>query len=307
MFSQDVDLPSVSDISDECIQIIQKRQWHQLYTDSITSDNKERAAMLLSSKSMYAGSVFQINNPFARTLASCNFLEVMRLRVLMHPLEMILSRYNNNRCTSCPNVHIENDNSAYHLMHCSTNEGQSNTRHRSIQNEIEAFLRKYIRDPNAIVINPPMDQIQHVDVAPTPRYADIFLNYQHGDVHIYKVIDFTISCMTSSTNIGHVNGSHMDDKFTMTESERKKFYKYHIFPNLLQSGAFLPFTLDCFGNIGPLADTFLTDFARIFNIGNGVIGTLKRKLATLTIKETTNCLINSRKCFINRPVRRLVR
>ena len=113
--------------------------------------------------------------------------------------------------------------------------------------------------------------------------------------------------MTSSTNIGHVNGSHMDDKFTMTESERKKFYKYHIFPNLLQSGAFLPFTLDCFGNIGPLADTFLTDFARIFNIGNGVIGTLKRKLATLTIKETTNCLINSRKCFINRPVRRLVR
>ena len=97
----------------------------------------------------------------------------------------------------------------------------------------------------------------------------------------YKVIDFTISCMTSSTNIGHVDGSHTDEKFTMREAERKKFYKYHIFPNLLQSGAFLPFTLDSFGNIGPLADTLLTDFARIFNIGNGVIGTLKRKLAMM--------------------------
>ena len=93
----------------------------------------------------------------------------------------------------------------------------------------------------------------------------------------------------------------------MKEAERKKFYRYSTFPNILQADAFLPFTLDSFGNIGPLADNFLTSFARAFNIGNGVLNSLKRKLATLTIKETTSCLINSRKCYLNKPVRRLVR
>ena len=87
----------------------------------------------------------------------------------------------------------------------------------------------------------------------------------------------------------------------LQEIELEKLLQYKRFPSLLQSNCIISFAFDSFGNMSPASVAFLNEFATAYNVGNGIVNSLKRKFTTLVLKGTTSMIINSRKRFLNSP------
>jgi hypothetical protein len=282
--------------------VVQRRQHADVYDSSIASNERELAAIWLAGESSTAGSVFQISNPYARILAPNlapeNFREALRLRSLIHPLQYYVTSDQPSVCPCCNGYNVCNDNTAFHLKNCVS--AGATYRHNLIQDALAKFLKEYGNANDVVVTTPNISTIyydlyQETVEGPIKR-ADLSFQ-RYNDPHI-QYIDITIS---SVTRVARGYSSHISNKQMLQEIELDKLQQYDRFPRLLESNCVVPFAFDSFGNMSPSSVVCLNEFATAYNVGNGVINSLKRKFTTLVWKGTTSMIINSRKRFLNSP------
>jgi hypothetical protein len=228
-----------------------KRVAHNLHSKLFNQENKRKeAAWLVSSQFKNSGRwLAGRNNIFYGKfgLLGNDFLEALRLRLLLPPIIDDELEMNPRRCTC---GHICSATKPFHLLDCVLSKAYITGRHNKIRDLLFQFIKDCLPEGSVVQKEIPFQVTTTTMITADLQYEiDNNINY----------IDVTVANPSSQSylNMGSATTADVASK----HKEQAKTRHYEVLGNAVQTGRFIPFALEATGRLGPAAIRFIERMA----------------------------------------------
>lgn len=219
----------------------EKRNMQQtLLAELLEEGQRAAASWLLSGSTPSAGRWLHARGGAFRQheLSSQEFIDVLRLRLLLPPREdvMILNQY----CTC--HTHVNLAERPFHFLACDLNRALTVARHNAVRDCLVKLVKQC--HPGAVVGTE----------TELPGGA-LKMDIQYTVGHEAKFIDVMVVHPGAHTYLER--GSALVEDVANKAGEQVKRTKYSVVPHLQEHGNFVPFVVEATGRLGPSAMTWL--------------------------------------------------